>query len=235
MSSGYTPTTGNVTSTDTVESAIQKLDANLDNHDATLGISQGAVSLGTSGLSKVANDSTVKAAVIALDTAVAANETAIGSNDTELANIRTFTGASDPTDVAPTYASNNYVTNGDSLEAAIGKIDTAIATSIMPQTSTNLIVGAVNESIGSVLQADSLAVEWFILAYAGANRGISKVIALHDGSTNVDSTEFGILQVGSDVLVSYSVIADGTTLTLRATNTNSVDVSVVVKRVDIKA
>ncbi|MEA3341108.1 MAG: hypothetical protein U9R15_14180, partial [Chloroflexota bacterium] len=39
---------------------------------------------------------------------------------------QTFTGMDDASDSTPTYSSNNYVTNGESLETAIGDLDAAI-------------------------------------------------------------------------------------------------------------
>lgn len=47
ISSGYTPGSGNVTPSDTVESAIEKLDGNNDAQDLSLGLAQGAVNFGT--------------------------------------------------------------------------------------------------------------------------------------------------------------------------------------------
>lgn len=47
LSAGYTPGSGNVTSSDTVESAIQKLDGVNDAQDSALGLSQGATNFGT--------------------------------------------------------------------------------------------------------------------------------------------------------------------------------------------
>jgi len=40
--------------------------------------------------------------------------------------IRSFTGMTNNTDSAPTYTSTNYITNGNSLEVAIGKLDSAL-------------------------------------------------------------------------------------------------------------
>lgn len=45
---------------------------------------------------------------------------------TVLDNVRQYTGMTNLSDVSPTYTSNNVVTDGDSLEVAIGKIDTEI-------------------------------------------------------------------------------------------------------------
>jgi hypothetical protein len=44
-------------------------------------------------------------------------------------NIYAFTGMTDRNDADPTYSSQIYVTNGDSLETAIGLLDAAIASS----------------------------------------------------------------------------------------------------------
>jgi len=39
-----------------------------------------------------------------------------------------FTGMTTPTDSSPTYSSTNYISNGDNLETALGKIDDGLAT-----------------------------------------------------------------------------------------------------------
>lgn len=44
------------------------------------------------------------------------------------ANIYTFTGMDDRNDSTPTYSSTNYVTNGNSLETAIGALDAQVNT-----------------------------------------------------------------------------------------------------------
>lgn len=47
ISGGYTPASGNPSSSDSVESAIEKLDGNNDAQDTTLGTAQGATSMGS--------------------------------------------------------------------------------------------------------------------------------------------------------------------------------------------
>jgi hypothetical protein len=46
---------------------------------------------------------------------------------TRLDAIRDFTGQSSHTDASPTYLANNYINDGDSLELAIGELDTGLA------------------------------------------------------------------------------------------------------------
>jgi len=78
-----------------------------------------------------------------------------------LSNIYTFTGMDDRNDTTPTYSSNNYVTNGDDLEKAIGDLDTGINTALATNTlqtvtdngstTTNSItVGAVDAGSGLI-------------------------------------------------------------------------------------
>ena len=72
LSAGYTPGSGNVTSSDSVESAIQKLDGNNDAQDTLLGTSQGATNLGNFTGTTITDNNTVKGALQELETAVEA-------------------------------------------------------------------------------------------------------------------------------------------------------------------
>lgn len=68
LSSGYAAASGNVTSSDTVESALQKLDGNIDAIDTRQGLTQGAVNFGsfTGGQNVLPNNSTTKAILQAI-------------------------------------------------------------------------------------------------------------------------------------------------------------------------
>jgi len=89
------------------------------------------------------------------------------------ANIQSFTGQSDITDSAPTYSSTNYVTQGNSLEVAIGELDAqlgAIGTPTLQSvtdngaTTTNPItVTASGSTFTALLVADDLQVGGNIL------------------------------------------------------------------------
>lgn len=60
LSGGYTPGSGNVTSADTVESAIQKLDGVNDAQDSALGLAQGDVNFGAFTGDSLADDQSAK-------------------------------------------------------------------------------------------------------------------------------------------------------------------------------
>lgn len=72
LSSGYTPANGNITSSDTVESAIEKLDDNQADIQTALGIAQGATDLGTFPGDCIADNETVKGALEDLEACIEA-------------------------------------------------------------------------------------------------------------------------------------------------------------------
>ena len=70
ISAGYSPASGDVNTSDTVESAIQKLDGVNDAQDTLLGTSQGALNLGTFPGDIISDNNTVKGALTDLETEV---------------------------------------------------------------------------------------------------------------------------------------------------------------------
>lgn len=69
MASGYAQTNGTITSADTVNSAIEKLDGNQIDLTTLSGVAQGSTSLGTFTGATIPDSSTVKAALQSLETA----------------------------------------------------------------------------------------------------------------------------------------------------------------------
>jgi len=69
MAAGYAQTNGSITSADTVNSAIQKLDGNQIDLTTLSGVAPGATSLGTFTGATIPDSSTVKAALQSLETA----------------------------------------------------------------------------------------------------------------------------------------------------------------------
>lgn len=127
------------------------------------------------------------------------------------ANIQSFTGQSDVTDASPTYTSTNYVTQSNSLEAAIGELDAQLGIIGSPTlqsvtdngaTTTNAITVSVSGSIfNSLLITDDLQVGGNILV-DGTVDGVdiatfsSNVISFTgmtdetDGSPTYSSTQY---------------------------------------------
>lgn len=72
ISSGYSPASGNVTSADTVESAIEKLDGNVDALTSTVGVSQGDTNMGTYTGTTITDNQSAKQNIQDLETALEA-------------------------------------------------------------------------------------------------------------------------------------------------------------------
>jgi len=73
ISGGYTAANGTVSSADTVESAIEKLDGNQQDLITLSGVAQGSVDLGTFTGSIIPDSSTIKQALQSLETEIEAN------------------------------------------------------------------------------------------------------------------------------------------------------------------
>lgn len=69
LAAGYSAASGDVTSSDTVQSALEKIDGNNDAQDTLLGTSQGDTNLGTFSGATISDNNSVKGALQELETA----------------------------------------------------------------------------------------------------------------------------------------------------------------------
>ena len=135
-----TPTyssTNYVTNDNDLETAIGDLDAQVkSNYDGYTGLTLDAVvAIGSTvdeAITITASGSTFSALTIYGNFHVGGNIIAEGTVDgVDVAGFataaQTFTGMASASDSTPAYSSENYVANDDSLETAIGKLDTALA------------------------------------------------------------------------------------------------------------
>ena len=99
LAAGYAAASGNVTASDTVQSAIAKLDGVNDAQDSALGIAQGVTHLGTFTGTTIPDSSSVKGAAQALETSLEHVNTLTGvAHGAD--HLGTFTGTTIPDDVA---------------------------------------------------------------------------------------------------------------------------------------
>lgn len=147
LSSAYTATSGTVTSSDTVESAIAKLDgradsalADLSTLEARVTINEGDIATNASGIAANAADIADNAAAIASnDTDIFNNSLAIASNSADIATNASgiAANATDIDDLEAAlgsslglagmdYTSNTYVTDASSAVTAISALDAAL-------------------------------------------------------------------------------------------------------------
>ena len=153
----------------------------------------------------------------------------------EFGFIHTFIGKSGFGSETPTYSSTNVVTNGTSLEAAIGDLDAFVAALVTLATNTLTGVSGANTA-DSVLVDNVAAVKWEITIRQGTDIFASEVFATHDGTTGgdaaaVDFTQFAKLRIGSpiagiDVDVDLSGAGVAQVLRLRTTTTAAADVHI---------
>ncbi len=121
-----------VTQNASLETAIGELDAQLSSgSNPTLQSVTDNGATTTNAITVNASGSIFTSLLVTDDLQVGGNILVGGTVDgvniaTFASNAITFTGMDDENDSTPTYTSTQYVTNGDSLETAIGKLDAAI-------------------------------------------------------------------------------------------------------------
>lgn len=201
LSSGYTPGSGDITPSDTVESAIQKLDGNVDDLTTTVGVSQGDTDMGTYTGTIISDNQNAKQNIQELETDLDAVQTLTGVA-AESTDLGTFTGSviSDNVDIKTAFQELETYVEG----LGIANVENeAVTTSAV---------------LDSVLVDDVYAVKWLVHAVDEANNTVSawEVWAGHDGeaaadAANVDDTVYAKLKIGGGVAgASISVDLNGT-------------------------
>jgi hypothetical protein len=137
----YAAGSGDITSADTVQTAIEKLDGNNDAQDSVLGTAQGATDLGTFSGSTIADNSSVKGALQAL-------ETAYEETDANVDDLVTLSGVPENSTDLGTFTgdiiSDNNTNKGAMQELETELVDTRdntddlITLSGLPENSTDL-------------------------------------------------------------------------------------------------
>jgi len=153
--------------------------------------------------------------------------------------VRAFVGKSGVGNVLPTYTSNNYIADGDTLQTAIGKLDGSVA-------SQEVLLGTARfdsfestvttqRAIDSVFTEQVIACKWILyIQGTSTNRELIEILALHNGTPTSnativpDYTKYAKLKFGTitDLDVSVGLIGTGTTqeMQLLVSSTMPVDV-----------
>lgn len=130
----------------------------------TQGTSDGDTDLGTFTGSTIADASSVKTALQALETKAEQNTTDIGTNDTDISNLQGALGAS--TEAGITYSSTNYVTNGSDVVTAAGALDAQVklnTDNIASLTQAQIFKGGFDAStLGSQLDNAESGNYWIV-------------------------------------------------------------------------
>jgi hypothetical protein len=200
LSAGYTPGSGNPTSADSVEGALQKIDGNVDALNTLSGVAQGATDLGTFTGDIISDNSTVKGALQELETDLDAVQSLTGVADAAV-NLGTFTGT--------------VIPDNQTIKQAFQSLESYVE-GVQVAGSATAVTTAV--TLDSVLVDNESAVEWFVkisLDSAPERVATMKIHALHNGTssadaTNVDDSEFGKIQLGSGFNYVLAVDINGT-------------------------
>ena len=172
----------------------------------------------------------VEAGTLYADTIWAYNGTAwvqIGAGDqTELGFIRTFIGKGAAGAETPTYSSTNFIANADSLETAIGKLDTQLK--LTQDQVDNAYTTSLADGVTAITTLDSVLVDVVAAAHwriyvqgSGAPDAARKeavdIYAVHDGhnvaggadATITDETVSKKLKIGSTLGIAYTIDVSG--------------------------
>ena len=170
LAAGYTAASGDVTSSDSVQSALEKIDGNNDAQDTLIGTSQGATNLGVFSGSTISDNTTVKGALQELELSgeeVNANVddlitlSGMPENSTDLG---TFTGSVISDNTTVKGALGELEAKDEAQDLVIAEIDAnvddLISLSGVAENSTNLgaftgfgaILLTATETVKSALQ-----------------------------------------------------------------------------------
>lgn len=171
LAATYTPASGNITSADTVQSAVEKLDGNNDAQDQVLGTAQGDTNLGTFSGTTISDNQSVKSALQEVE--LAHEEVDANVNDLitlsgvaeNATNLGTFTGAVIADNSTVKSALQQLESKDETQDGIITEIDAnvddLISLSGVAENTTNLgaftgfgsILFTATETIKSALQA----------------------------------------------------------------------------------
>ena len=132
LATGYAAQNGNISSADTVNSAVEKLDGNQQDIQTTLGVAQGAVNLGTFAGATIPDNQTIKQALQAVETAY--EETDVNVNDLitlsgvveNSTDLGTFTGATIPDASTVKGALQSLETAHEEVDQNVNDLITAV-------------------------------------------------------------------------------------------------------------
>jgi len=217
----YTPGSGDVTASDSVQSAIQKLDGNNDAQDSLLGTAQGDTDLGVIGGTGdvVPDNSTVKGAIEALDTEL--SDTRDNVDD-----LITLSGvAENSQDLGAFMAPADFLlTATETIKSALQKIaDYLFGIKVTQTTGVTTAVAVDSVAVGTYTR-----VQWIVEVFetaTPANREGFVIDALSDG-TSVDDTKYAKLKLGNISGLTSNVVINGANLELQVAATPSCTVNV---------
>jgi len=191
MASGYAASSGDVSSSDTVNSAIEKLDGNNDAQDTTLGTAQGATNMGTFTGTIITDNVSVKVALQELETEVEtkADQVTVDEIDQNVDDLITLSGVAENSTDLGSFTGTTIADN-ETVKGALQDLETALEAISGGETVTQTGVTTVT-TIDEVVVDDFHACEWEVVAFeeaAPADKKYFKITGFHDGTAAADAT-----------------------------------------------
>jgi len=235
LSSGYAQTNGTLSSADTVETAIEKLDGNQIDLTTLSGVGQGSVNLGTFTGATILDNRTTKQALQDL-------ETAYEETDQNVDDLITLSGVAENATNQGTMTGGDILTDNSTENALFLEIDGELTR----QRGKSTLAGVTTiTTLDSVLVDDVSAVKYLITiekqSAPGQKRHVEFFVG-HNGhasgdATVADSTEYAKLKIGSNFNYSISVDLNGVTtaqtMRLRVASTEPGGINVYAKRIEV--
>jgi hypothetical protein len=235
LSAGYAAQNGTITSSDTVETAIEKLDGNQLDLTTLSGVAQGSTDLGAFTGSTIPDTQTIKQALQAL-------ETAYEETDQNVDDLITLSGRPENSTDQGTMDQGDILSDAATNNALFKEIDAELT---RQRGKTSAAGVTTITTLDSVLVDNVSAVKWLVTIEqqaSPANKRHQIVFAGHDGhasadASNVDDTVFGKLKQGANFNHSVTVDLNGTggtqEMRLRVASTESGGINVYAKRIEV--
>lgn len=233
LSSGFTKVNGTVTSSDTVETAIEKLAANQEDITTLTGVAQGSTDLGTFTGATIADGRTIKEALQDL-------ETAYEETDQNVDDLITLSGVAENSTDLGTFT-GDIIQDNQTVKDALQDLDTEVTRQRGQASASGVTTSTV---VDSVLVDNVASVVWHVVIEQAAspeNKRSLIVHAFHNGTTSadandVDDTTYASLKTGSNFNRSVTIDLNGAggaqVMRLSVASTEPSGVNVYVKRIE---
>lgn len=212
LAAGYAAASGDISSSDTVQTAVQKLDGNIDALDSALGVAQGQMTMGAyTGSTVLVDGVSAKQNIQSLGTEAKALRDSLG-NVAGSSSMGVYTGDILTDNV--TVKQNIQELSDYAEETALRTFATGVTT---PVTVDSILVDSYQGAI------------WDLVAFLESNPKQKQMItlsAVHNGTATIDAddtdeTSYAKLKVGSPFSISASIVLSGS----GATQTMALQVS----------
>jgi hypothetical protein len=194
----------------TVSGRVDTNETDIDDLEAAVGSATGLAGMDYTSTDYVTVDTSVVAAISALDAALASTDATVSG-------------------LGVTTSDNyTYITN----------VDTAhdnLAAAVLTEATTSVSASSSATVLDTVPQSGNLGAKWFVIAYDGSgNRYAAEIYAMHDGTTSADLTEYAILTIGTSLDLTFDVSANGTNMSLTVDNGDTSPVTVKTQRITVQ-